>query len=83
MIIEMKGNVKSDHVLVLWFQKGSLVTVGLRTYDGGSRVLNQKVTFRFLHVPRGGGGRVTGLGLSLKFYQFLLLASLSEMVLII
>ena len=44
------------------FQKYSLVTVGFRTYGGGSRVQNQKVTFRVLNVPMGEGW-VTGLGL--------------------
>ena len=34
----------SDHFLMLWFQKDSLVTVGFWTYGGGSRVPNQKVT---------------------------------------
>ena len=51
----MKGDVISDHFLVLWFQKDSLDTVGFRTYDGGSRVLNQKVTFGVLNVPMGVG----------------------------
>ena len=32
-----------------------LVTVGFRTLAGGSRVLNQKVTFGVLNVPLGGG----------------------------
>ena len=53
---------------MLWFQKDSLDTVGFRTYDGGSRVLNQKVTFGVLNVPMGGG--VISLGLSPKKYQF-------------
>ena len=39
---EMKGDVMSDHFLMLWSQKDSLDTVGFRTYGGGSRVLNQK-----------------------------------------
>ena len=56
----MKGDVISDHFLMLWFQKDSLNTVGNRTYGGGSRVLNQKVTFEVLNMPMGGG---TGLGL--------------------
>ena len=43
--IKMKGDVISDHFLMLWFQKDSLDTVGFRTYGGGSRVLNLKVTF--------------------------------------
>ena len=42
---KMKGDVISDHFLMLWFQKDSLVTVGFRTYGWGSRVQNQKVTF--------------------------------------
>ena len=37
---------------MLWFQKDSLDTVGFRTYGGGSRVLNQKVTFEVLNVPK-------------------------------
>ena len=52
---EMKGDNISDHLLMLWFQKDSLDIVGFRTYDGGSRVLNQKVTFRALNVPGGEG----------------------------
>ena len=62
----------SDHLMMLWFQKDSLDTVGLRTYGWGSRDLYQKVTFRALNVPLGGGG-VTGLRLSpkkLPFYGF-------------
>ena len=52
--------VISDHFLMLRFQNDSLVTVGFRTLGGGSRVLNQKVTFG-----------VTGLGLSPKNTIFL------------
>ena len=40
----MKGDVISDHFLMLWFQKDSLDTVGLRTYERVSRVLSQKGT---------------------------------------
>ena len=40
----MKGDVISDHFLMLWFKKDFLDTVGFRT-AGGSRVLKQKVTF--------------------------------------
>ena len=47
----MKGDVIPDHFLMLRFQKDPLDTVGFRTYGGGSRVLNQKVTFRVLNVP--------------------------------
>ena len=36
---------------MIWFQKDSLDTVSFRTYGGGSRVLNQKVTFEVLNVP--------------------------------
>ena len=54
MISSLKGDVISDHFLILWLQKDSLDTVGFRTYGGGSRVLNQKVTFRVLNVPKGG-----------------------------
>ena len=35
---QMKGDVRSDHFLILWFQKDSLDMVGFRTYGGGSRV---------------------------------------------
>ena len=66
---EMKGENISDHLLMLWFQKDSLNIVGFRTYDRGSRVLNQKVTFRALKVPGGRG--VTGLGLRFYFCHFL------------
>ena len=51
---KMKGGVISDHFLLLWFHKDSLDTVGFGTYGGGSRFLNQKVTFRVLNVPMGG-----------------------------
>ena len=47
---KMAADVISDHFLILWFQKDSLDTVGFRTHAGGSRVLNQKVTFRVLNV---------------------------------
>ena len=47
----MKGDVISDHFLMLWFQKDSMDTAGFRTYGGGSRVLNPKVTFWVLNVP--------------------------------
>ena len=53
---KMKGDVIFDHFLLLWFQKGSLDTVSFRTYGGGSRVLNQKMTFGVLNVPMGRGG---------------------------
>ena len=55
---KMKRDVISDHFLMLWFQKDSLGTVCFRTYGGESRVLNQKVTFRVLNVPMGGGSSV-------------------------
>ena len=42
---EMKGDVISDQFLMLLFHKDYLDTVGFRTYDFGSRVLNQKVLF--------------------------------------
>ena len=59
---KMKGDVISDHFLMLWFQKDSLDTVGFRTYGEGSRVLIQKVTREVLNVP---GGRVCVRGRSL------------------
>ena len=65
---EMKGENISDHLLMLWFQKDSLNIVGFRTYDRGSRVLNQKVTFRALKVPGGRG--VTCLGLKFLLLPF-------------
>ena len=43
--LKMKGDVISDHFLMLRFQKDYLDTVGFRTYGLGSRVLNQKVLF--------------------------------------
>ena len=52
---KMKGDVIPDHFLMLRFQKDPLDTVGFRTYGGGARVLNQKVTFRVLNLPSGGG----------------------------
>ena len=54
----MKGDVISDHFLMLWFQKYSLDTVGFKTYARGSRVLNQKVTFGVLNGPGGRGSLV-------------------------
>ena len=50
---KMKGDVISDHFLILWFQKDSLDTVGFMTYGRGSRVLNQKVTFGVLKEDGG------------------------------
>ena len=32
---KMRGNVTSDHFLMLWFQKGPLDTVGCRTFRRG------------------------------------------------
>ena len=32
---KMKGEVISDHFLMLWFQKNSLNVVGFRTFFGG------------------------------------------------
>ena len=58
LLFEMKGDVISDYFLLLLFQKDSLNTVGFRTYGGGSRVLNQKLTFLVLNVPMGGGSPV-------------------------
>ena len=46
---KMKGCVISDQKR---FQKDSLDTVGFRTYGGRSRVLNQKMTFGVLNVPK-------------------------------
>ena len=34
---KMKGDVISDHSLMLWLQKDSLDTVGFRTFRGGGR----------------------------------------------
>ena len=45
ILFKMKGDAISDHFFMLWFQKDSLDTVGFRTYGGGFRVLNQKMTF--------------------------------------
>ena len=52
---KMKADVISDHFLMLWFQKDSVDTVSFRTYGGGSKILNQKVTFWVLNVPMGVG----------------------------
>ena len=35
---KMKGDVISDHFLMLWFQKYSPDTVGFRTFRGGHRL---------------------------------------------
>ena len=40
---KMKGDVISDHFLMLWFQKDSLDTVGFRTLGPG--LLNKIVDF--------------------------------------
>ena len=32
ILLKMKGDVISDHFLMLWFQKDSLDAVGLRTF---------------------------------------------------
>ena len=45
----MKGDVISDHFLMLWFQKDSLDTIGFRTFR--FLVGWTKVTFGFLNVP--------------------------------
>ena len=46
---KMKGDVISDHFLMLWFQKDSLDTVGFRTFrtflGGGPGFLNKIVDF--------------------------------------
>ena len=45
---KMKGDVISDHFLMLWFQKDSLDTVGFRTFRTfreGPGVLNKIVDF--------------------------------------
>ena len=44
-----KADVISDQFMMPWFQKNSLHTVDFRTYVGGSRVPNQKVTFWVLN----------------------------------
>ena len=43
--LKMKGDVISDHFLMLWFQKDFLDTVGFRTFRGGPGVLNIIVDF--------------------------------------
>ena len=35
---KMKGDVISDHFLMLWLQKDSLDTVGFRSFEGGEGV---------------------------------------------
>ena len=55
LTFKMEGDVITDHFLMLWFQKDSRVTVGFRTYAGGLRVLNQKVTLCVLNEPIGAG----------------------------
>ena len=42
---KMKGDVISDHFLMLWFQKDSLDTVGFRTFRGGRGFLDKIVDF--------------------------------------
>ena len=43
---KMKGDVISDHILMLWFQKDSLDTVSFRTFrERGPRFLNKIVEF--------------------------------------
>ena len=46
---ELKGDVISDHFLMLWFQKDSLGSVGFRTFRAfrgeGPGVLNKIVDF--------------------------------------
>ena len=52
-LVLIKGDVISDHSLMLWFQKGSLDTVGFRTFRtfrggggvGGLGFLNKIVDF--------------------------------------
>ena len=45
---KMKGDVISDHFLVLWFQKDSLDTVGLRTFRGGVTDLGNFLNFTII-----------------------------------
>ena len=40
--LKMKEDVMSNQFLMLWFQKDSLDTIGLRTYGGGSRLQSPK-----------------------------------------
>ena len=40
--LKMKGDVMSNQFLMLWFQKDSLDTIGLRTYGGGSKLQSPK-----------------------------------------
>ena len=47
---QMKGDVISDHFLMLWFQKDSLGTVGFRTYGGGVKPKSDNWS------PKGGWG---------------------------
>ena len=71
---KVKGDVISDHFLMLWFQKESLDTFGFLASGGGSRVQNQKVTFGVLKVPRGRGvGGSPVQDYVLNFTVFLLL----------
>ena len=49
--LKMKEDIMSNQFLMLRFQKDSLDAVGFRTYGGGARVLNPKVTFWVLNVP--------------------------------
>ena len=46
---KMKGDVKSDHFFMLWFQKDSLDTVGFRTL-GGFRAVLSNSNGGILHV---------------------------------
>ena len=49
---KMKGDVISDHFLMLWFQKDSPDTVGFRTYKSRKT----KSDFGVLNAPGGEGG---------------------------
>ena len=66
LLFKMKGDLISDHFLMLWFQKGSLDTVGFSTFKtlgrgrgSGSPKLDcgfwwTKVTFDSLHQLQKG-----------------------------
>ena len=56
LLFKMKGDVIYDHSLMLWFQKDSLDTVGLRSYVGGfqQNKIYQKVKYKISNELKRG-----------------------------
>ena len=70
---KIKGDVISDHFLMLWFQKDSLDTVGFRTFRtfrGGSWILADQTDILIPKCTEGRGGSAS-LGNIPKKYHFL------------